>query len=66
MPDGEWGYKPVERFNGKSKPEFGVHRQAGGMGHAHHHAVTGMPCQRLPLPFFFFFGFCCTRCTVSK
>ena len=26
VPKGEWGYKPVERYNGKSKPEFGVHR----------------------------------------
>ena len=42
------------------------HERTGERAHAQHHAVTGMPCQRLPLPFFFFFGFCRTRCTVSK
>ena len=42
------------------------HERTREGAHAQHHAVTGMPCQRLPLPFFFFFGFCCTRCTVSK
>ena len=42
------------------------HERTRERAHAQHHAVTGMPCQRLPLPFFFFFGFCCTRCTVSK
>ena len=26
VPDSEWGYKPVERFNGLVKQEFGVNR----------------------------------------
>jgi len=25
VPHGEWGYRPVKRINGESKPEFGVH-----------------------------------------
>ena len=24
MPDGEWGYKNMARFNGRDKAEFGV------------------------------------------
>ena len=44
---------------------FASHEQTREKAHAQQYAVGGIPCQRLPLLFFFFLGLLATLLTVS-